>query len=109
MDRFALRWVGYSCVITMVNLVQAFLVLARLRSENAASAICVSDFTNFKMDRFALRRVRYSRVITMVLLVRAFLVLANLQSENATSAICVPDSQIPEWIALLCAGSAVAL
>ena len=73
MDPFALRWVGYSRVITMVKLVQAFLVLAELRSGNAASAICVSDFPDFRMDRFALRCVGYSRVITMVKLVRVSL------------------------------------
>ena len=71
MGRFALRWVGYSRAITMVKVVQAFLVLARLRSENAASAICVSDIQKFRMDRFALGWVAYSRAITMVKVVRA--------------------------------------
>ena len=71
MDRSALRWVGCSRAITMVKVVQAFWVLARLWSENAASAICVSDFQTFRMVRFALRWVAYSRVITMVKLIRA--------------------------------------
>ena len=54
-------------------MIQAFLVLAEMRSENAASAICMSDFPNFRLDRFALRWIGYSRVITTVSLVWASL------------------------------------